>query len=644
MIRMLAAHTVLLRPVSAALWLLIWFSAGCNSADQVTEASPTFLDGIEAVKPTALNEEKFATNASIEASRTRTSTAEPPHTPEGIEKVSPTAASGIELDGESRGGVLRLEFGGFFVPDPVVVSDEESALFHAEMYSGLTRIVDRSDGSAVETDLAETYSVRDDGLVYEFVLRQNLKFSDGSTVTAADFKWSWERALNPDSHSDSARHVLGDIKGADSILDGSSQELAGVSIIDDRTFIVELEAPHADFPALMADPVASVLKRENLERWGFDWSRWYQPMSLAPYMFDELPVGTGPFKLVKFEPFEGEVVLQRNEHYWEGTAQLERVEFTLHGISETGSDSDLLFRQGRIDITHSDPNEAELVESREITVYGDLKSPESTRKVEFLAFNTALKPFDDLHFRIALASASDTEASFPSLPDNSEDRTVVIDSRVGGSTLERAYGLVPPDVPGFEKSISSLAHDPERAINELAESVYRDELEQISLRYFTTSVEFDDVLVLADQWSSLLGVEVQPEEIEYVNYLDRLRSGNLQMIRKSVTPRYPAPHAVLWVFDEMFGENHLSPESIDLSRMLDAASTETDAALRLGMYQEIERYILENALAVPMFWSDGYEYVRVQPWVNNYNPPKYHGSRFKDVWIDTSHPDYPSDR
>ncbi len=80
---------------------------------------------------------------------------------------------------------------------------------------------------------------------------------------------------------------------------------------------------------------------------------------------------------------------------------------------------------------------------------------------------------------------------------------------------------------------------------------------------------------------------------------------------------------------------------LSLRHMLDDAAFESDEAARLEKYLDIERYILDNALAIPLLWSPDRTTVWMQPWVNGYNPPKYYGSRYKDVWIDTSHPEYP---
>lgn len=121
-------------------------------------------------------------------------------------------------------------------------------------------------------------------------------------MTAHDIKWSWERALNPRTRSVRATSVLGPIEGGSAILDGDATELSGVVAVDERVLKVTLADFRGDFLALLADPVAVVLKQENVENWGIDWGSAVHesaPANMGEH--DELPIGTGPFKLESFD-------------------------------------------------------------------------------------------------------------------------------------------------------------------------------------------------------------------------------------------------------------------------------------------------------------------------------------------------------
>ncbi len=70
------------------------------------------------------------------------------------------------------------------------------------------------------------------------------------------------------------------------------------------------------------------------------------------------------------------------------------------------------------------------------------------------------------------------------------------------------------------------------------------------------------------------------------------------------------------------------------------AAAEPDASTRLDLYREIEAYVIDEAIAVPLLWSNNIARATMQPWIHGYERPKYHGSRFVDVWIDRAHPDF----
>ncbi|MBI4219148.1 MAG: hypothetical protein HY682_03315 [Chloroflexi bacterium] len=123
---------------------------------------------------------------------------------------TPTAAAGAEAEGVKQGGVFKRLWADPPTLDPHQVSDTTSAAIVVEIFSGLVRL---GTDLKIEPELAESYTVSNNGTVYEFKLRPDLKFSDGSQVTAQDFKWSLERAAHPDTESTVAETYLAHIVG-----------------------------------------------------------------------------------------------------------------------------------------------------------------------------------------------------------------------------------------------------------------------------------------------------------------------------------------------------------------------------------------------------------------------------------------------
>ncbi|MCB0209609.1 MAG: peptide ABC transporter substrate-binding protein [Anaerolineae bacterium] len=182
--------------------------------------------------------------------------------------------------------------------DPHLSGDSTSAEYVVEIYSGLMAYDNELN---LIPDVAESYEISEDGLVYTFTIRDNAVFQDGKSITAPDFKWSIERACDPATGSPTADTYLGDIVGCRDKLQGDADEVEGVVAVDDSTLAITIDEPKAFFLAKMTYPTAYVLDQENVEsdpNWAFE------------------PNGSGPFKLAKYAPDEGIILLERNENYY----------------------------------------------------------------------------------------------------------------------------------------------------------------------------------------------------------------------------------------------------------------------------------------------------------------------------------------
>jgi ABC-type transport system substrate-binding protein len=155
---------------------------------------------------------------------------------------APVAAAFAAGDCEKCGGIFNRLWADPPTLDPHLTSDTTSAGIVVEIFSGLVAL--NTDLQLVP-DIAERWEVSDDGMVYTFFLRENAKFHDGKPITASDFKWSIERAVNPDTASPVADTYLADIVGVNDALEGITTDVSGVKVIDDRTLQITIDAPKA---------------------------------------------------------------------------------------------------------------------------------------------------------------------------------------------------------------------------------------------------------------------------------------------------------------------------------------------------------------------------------------------------------------
>jgi oligopeptide transport system substrate-binding protein len=206
--------------------------------------------------------------------------------------------------------------------DPATASVLQGAQMAQILYDGLTEY-DFADPAnpVLKPAVAESFQSNDKADVWTFKLRKDVTFSDGTAVTASDFKCAWEQVLNPDLASEIA-YILEKIKGAKDVEEGKTTDLAGV-VADDAagTLTVTLEAPFADFAGVVSHPVFSPKPRAKVAETASaaDWEK-------------GLMIGNGPFKMTKpWSSEDQEVVLERNEKYWGGIeghlAYLDKIQF-----------------------------------------------------------------------------------------------------------------------------------------------------------------------------------------------------------------------------------------------------------------------------------------------------------------------------
>ncbi len=534
----------------------------------------------------------------------------------------PTASDSIDYpEGAKTGGVLRFATGNGIVPDPAIGDDQTGADLDShwlvyEIFSGLTK-VDAERDNRVAPDLAQSFEVDPSGLRYEFTLRQDLKFSDGSPVTASDFKWSWERALHPRTSSPRAIEVLGQIDGANEIAKGLRSELSGVTVVDDRLLQITLVQPHSGFSAALADPVAFVLKRENVMNWGIQWgeavNEFERPI-LSPE--NELPVGTGPFKLADADYQDGPWVLERNEHFWADKTFLDRIEiiteFSLLGFERWTELEEAAFVEGNIDMTYGYP---EGVKSKTVPVEG---APQTS----FLVFNSNQAPFDDVHFRRALVMSVDHH-----LFDHFS------------STVFAAQGILPTGFPAFNEEIELLGYDPKSALEEYSSSEYFESGVEIRFEPLWDGFLAEEFQVLIESWQETLGVPASYSPLSNSEYKRKYDEGTLQVFGFEVEPDYPDPYAVFKGIADILKDDNISTEWALALKMLREATAEADSARRLQRFAELEQYLIDQALVLPMRWYTGENEYTFQPWVYGFDWPKYGGSKFQGVWFGDTAPD-----
>ncbi len=464
--------------------------------------------------------------------------------------------------------------------DPAVSSEMTSHEYIMQLFGGLVRLGDDLEPAL---DIAQRYEVSDDGRTYTFYLRDDVKFHDGREVKAEDVKYSWERACAPATGSQTAPAYLGDIVGVGEVLAGESEDISGVRVIDDYTLQVTIDEPKSYFLSKLTYPTAFVVDRANVESGG-RW--WYHPN------------GTGPFKLRQWE--EGSLlVLERNELYYGEVARVDSVAFQLWGGVPMN-----MYELGKIDVADVSMDYIERVTDERGPFYQDLTVvPELS--FSYIGFNSEAPPFDDVNIRRAFSHAID------------KDKLV---SLVFKDMQQRADGILPPGMPGFNEDLIGLDYDVDRAKELIAASPYGDvsNLPPITITTMGWGGLISNGLeAIIVEWRTNLGVEVEVRQLEPQRALYHLAEEKDEMFDMGWIADYPHPQDFLDILFRSDAENNYGGYSNpEVDALLERANVELDGEAGIALYQQAEQIIVDDAACVPLWF--GKNYVLVKPYVSGY--------------------------
>src|SRR5437867_457730 len=270
--------------------------------------------------------------------------------------------------------------------DPARVSDIYSLSVSRQIFDGLVQF---SEPLAITPAIAQFWYASRDGLTWTFTLRKGVKFHHGREVTAEDVAYSLTRILNPAVKSGSA-DLFASIKGAQEFREGKAKQVSGVTVLDRYTVQVVLTEALVPFVSVLAVGHAKIVPKEVVEQQG--------------EAFGAHPIGTGPFKFVRWERGK-EIVLVANPDYFDGPPKLSHVLYRIF----RGEELDAMYEQferGNLEDTPIPTQEYRRVLTT--SHYIHVKRPMFS--VRFYGLNTRIKPLDNRQVRQALIFAIDREA------------------------------------------------------------------------------------------------------------------------------------------------------------------------------------------------------------------------------------------
>jgi len=480
-----------------------------------------------------------------------------------VEAPAPEAAA-ERLPG---GGVLQVPIAGVVRSlEPSLTTTVEQAETLPSVFETLTRA---TQDARVVPWLASEVAPEAEGMRFRFRLRAGVRFHNGRPVTARDVRHSYERLLaNRESES---RWFLSPVRGAKRILSGEAADLEGFRIVSPSEFIIELEKPVSFFPALISYGATAIVPEGTRHIGG----------SLR-----EGAIGTGPFRVVAFEPGR-RLELERNPHYWrEGLPRSEGIVFRF-GLSPEEIREDFL--AGRLSLA-SDllPADAEAFRHDPRFASGYRETPRL--QTYFIAFNRRHGLLKDVSLRRALAGAIDVPGSV---------------RRALGRLAIPARGLIPPGLLGHSPTAAPRQPAKAGAVSsdsDVMQTVSREPVELVAAIHPVFFGEYAAFLDETTQAFSEIGYILRSAGSTMAEYMEARQTEKADLIIGRWGADYPDAdtfvHGVLHSQEGFLGR-YWGDTGID--PLIERGRTETDPRVRHTIYREVEELIAREVLLLPLF-------------------------------------------
>ena len=456
------------------------------------------------------------------------------------------------------------------------------------------------ENNEVQPGQAESYEVSDDGLTWTFHMRDGLKWSDGSDLTAADFEYSFKRLANPDTAAPYAETVVGMIDGYQDAIgnpdaDGNTTtdpdwDALNVHASEDgKTLTVQLSYPCSYFDKLASFVATSPVQQATVEANGDAWCT--EP---------DTYVCNGPYMITEWTPSE-RIVLSKNPYYVGGWDSSKIVSDTITLLLlEDSSASYAAYNSGEAQLVKDVPTD-EIPSLTRAEDGGDFYLDE-IMGTYYISLNDQEEPFTDVRVRKALSLAIDRDYVANTImqgiytPAAALVGPGIVDEN--GYFMDNANGGEPYISDDYEANL-------EEAKSLLAEAGYPDGEGFPTITYSANDSGYHIPVAeyLQQAWGEL-GITMNIDKVEWSSFIPMRRAGDYDISRNGWSMDYNDPSNMLELFTTNNGNNDGKYANPEFDQVIEDSRV-ADKTTHFEKLHEAEDILMNDAACIPVaYYND----------------------------------------
>lgn len=454
--------------------------------------------------------------------------------------------------------------------DPALNSSVDGATMIIHGFEGLMTL--DKEGVPI-LGQAKSYEVSPDGKVYTFTLRDDLKWSDGEKLTAADFVYAWNRAIDPDTAAD--YEYMFDV------IDGYDDGELNIQAPDEKTVVVTLKTATPYFLELTAFPTYAPVRKDLIEANGDAWAT--KP---------ETYIGNGPYKMTEWVP-GSHILYTKNENYWDfDNLGTKNIKFVL-----MDDDTAILnaFKQKEILFADSMPQD-------EIDAWRDKPefNIEGQLGTYYLSFNVTKAPVDNVLVRQALTLAIDREWIVENVGQSGQVPAGAFVS-IGLSDADKTKEF--RDVGGDYYDASDYEGNLEKAKQLLVDAGFPngEGLPTVTYIYNEGTGHQDMAEALQDMWKKI-GFNINLESQERGTFLNTRKNGEYVIARNGWLCDYNDPISMLDMWVTGGGNNDAQWSNAEFDALIKQVKETTDTEKRFELMHKAEDVMFKDWMLCPIYY------------------------------------------